>query len=77
MATEILMPRQGNSVESCLILEWKTQIGARVNAGDVICEVETDKAAFEIESEVSGVVTHILHEAGTSVPPLTPIAIIE
>ena len=51
MATEVLMPKLGNTVESCLLLEWKKQEGDTIHIGDVLCEVETDKAAFQIEAE--------------------------
>lgn len=37
MAVEVIMPRQGQSVESCLILEWKKSEGERVEAGDPLC----------------------------------------
>jgi len=76
MAKEILMPRQGNTVESCLILEWKKQEGDEVAVDEVICEVETDKAAFEIEAEERGILLKILHKEGDDVPVLGPIAII-
>ncbi len=76
MAKELLMPRQGNTVESCLILEWKKREGEPIESGEIICEVETDKAAFELESEESGTVLKILYEEGADVPVLTPIAII-
>ncbi len=76
MAKEILMPRQGNTVESCLILEWKKQEGAEVAVNEILCEVETDKATFEIESEESGTLLKILYEEGADVPVLTPIAIL-
>ena len=76
MAIEILMPRQGNTVESCLILEWHKQEGESIQAGDVLCEVETDKAAFEIESEESGTVLKLLYPEGEDVAVLSPIAII-
>ena len=46
MASEILMPRQGQSVESCIIIEWKKQEGDPISKGDILCEVETDKATF-------------------------------
>ena len=52
MASEILMPRQGQSVESCIIIEWKKQEGDPISEGDILCEVETDKATFEVESTV-------------------------
>ncbi|PID56183.1 dihydrolipoyllysine acetyltransferase [candidate division KSB3 bacterium] len=76
MAKEILMPRQGNTVESCLILEWHKQEGDRVEVGDVLCEVETDKAAFEVESEESGMILKLLYPAGEDVAVLRPIAIV-
>ena len=50
MAESILMPRQGNTVESCVILSWKKSEGESVSMGEVLCEVETDKATFEVES---------------------------
>ncbi len=76
MAQEILMPRQGNTVESCLILEWHKEEGQSIQAGEVLCEVETDKAAFEIESEESGTVLKLLFPEGEDVAVLSPIAII-
>ncbi len=76
MATEVLMPRQGQSVESCLIVEWKKNEGDSVSEGDILCEVETDKATFEVEAPVSGVLLRILHQADDDVPVLTPIAYI-
>ena len=45
MATEILMPRQGQSVESCIIIQWNISEGDDVTEGDSLCEVETDKAS--------------------------------
>ncbi len=76
MAEEILMPRQGNTVESCILLEWRIKEGEEVSAGDIVCEVETDKAAFEVESDFSGTVLKLLHEEGEDVPVLEPIAVI-
>ena len=76
MATEILMPRQGNTVESCIIISWKKKEGDTVKIGDPICEVETDKAAFDVESTADGVLLKILFPEGEDVPVLTPIAIV-
>lgn len=76
MATEILMPKQGNTVESCLLLEWKKQEGEQIKAGEVLCDVETDKAAFEVESEVEGTILKLLYPRGADVPVLTPIAVV-
>lgn len=76
MAKEILMPRQGNTVESCILLEWRKQEGDAVKAGDILCEVETDKATFEVESEEDGTLLKILHQEEEDVPVLEPIAVI-
>ena len=76
MASEILMPRQGQSVESCIIIEWKKQEGDPISEGDILCEVETDKATFEVESTATGELLAILHEADADVEVLKPIAII-
>lgn len=74
MATEVLMPRQGNTVESCVILEWKKSEGDTIQEGEIICEVETDKAAFEVEAPASGTVLRTFFEEGDDVPVLTVIA---
>ena len=70
------MPRQGNTVESCVLVEWKKKKGDPVNANDVICEVETDKAVFEIESPVDGILLDVFFDEGDDVPVLTNIAVI-
>jgi len=76
MATEILMPRQGQSVESCIIIQWNVAEGDDVTEGDSLCEVETDKATFEVESTCSGTVLSILYDVDSDVEVLKPIAII-
>ncbi|MFP4382876.1 MAG: dihydrolipoamide acetyltransferase family protein [Spirochaetia bacterium] len=76
MATEILMPRQGQSVESCIILEWKKQAGDSVEQGETVCEVETDKATFEVEAPESGTLLEVYREEGDEVPVLEPIALV-
>ena len=76
MATEIVMPRQGQSVEACTIVRWVKQPGEDVGAGDVLCEIETDKAAFEVESTAAGTLLAQFFPEGEEVPVLTPIAAI-
>ena len=76
MATPLIMPKQGQSVESCVILGWKKRPGDAVKAGDVICEVETDKATFEVEAPTAGTLLAAFFEAGADVPVLTTIAAI-
>jgi pyruvate dehydrogenase E2 component (dihydrolipoamide acetyltransferase) len=76
MAETILMPKQGNTVESCIILEWKKQEGDTISAGEILCEVETDKATIEVESSAEGTILKLLYEADDDVPVQVPIAIV-
>lgn len=76
MATEVLMPRQGQSVESCIIIEWKVTEGDTVTEGQPVCDIETDKAAFEVEAPVSGTVLGIFYPADADVEVLKVIAAI-
>ena len=76
MATAVIMPRLGNSVENCLIATWKLQKGDSVAEGDIICEVETDKATMEVEAPASGTVLALFFDEGAEVPVLTNIAVI-
>jgi pyruvate dehydrogenase E2 component (dihydrolipoamide acetyltransferase) len=70
------MPRQGNTVESCIITNWKVKEGDPVTPETVVCEVETDKAAFEVPAGATGTVLKLLFAAGDDVPVLKPIAVI-
>ncbi|MGL4651081.1 MAG: dihydrolipoamide acetyltransferase family protein [Caldilineaceae bacterium] len=74
MATTVVMPKQGQTVESCIIVEWKVAVGAPVAEGDILCDVETDKATLEVPSPVAGVLLAQLYPAGAEVPVLAPIA---
>ncbi len=76
MATPVIMPKQGNSVESCLIVEWKKQIGDTVNEGEILLEVETDKAVIEVESPASGTLLELYFSEDDEVPVQTTIAMI-
>ena len=72
----IIMPRQGNTVESCIIVDWKIKEGDQVTDDTIICEVETDKAVFGIPAGAAGTVLKIMCNAGDDVPVLSPIAVI-
>ena len=76
MAIAVLMPKQGQSVESCLIIKWNKKVGDKVKAEESICEVETDKAVFEVEAPEAGTMLKIFYKEGDDVPVLTTIAII-
>jgi len=67
MATEVIVPQFGSSPDIVTILSWLKNEGEKVNRGDVLCSVETDKSAIEIESFVEGVLLKQLAEAGSEV----------
>jgi pyruvate dehydrogenase E2 component (dihydrolipoamide acetyltransferase) len=70
------MPRQGNTVESCVIVDWKVKEGDTVTADTPVCDVETDKATFEVPAGAAGTVLKLLYQVGDDVPVLQPIAVI-
>jgi pyruvate dehydrogenase E2 component (dihydrolipoamide acetyltransferase) len=76
MATTIIMPKQGQSVESCIITEWHKKKGDTVSIGDTLFAYETDKASFEEEATVEGTLLEILHNEGDEVPVLENVCII-
>ena len=76
MAIAVLMPKQGQSVESCLIIKWNKKVGDKVKVEEPICEVETDKAVFEVAAPEAGTMLNIFYKEGDDVPVLTTIAII-
>ena len=76
MAEKVLMPKQGNSVESCIIVSWLKKEGDVVAVGDIICEVETDKATIEVESSFEGTMLKTFYEEDDDVPVHNLIALI-
>ena len=76
MAEPIIMPRQGQSVESCILTEWKVNIGDQVAEGDVLAVIETDKASFDLESTAAGTVLALFWEADDDVPVLANVAVV-
>jgi len=70
------MPRQGNTVESCIITRWIAAEGDSVSSDLAVCEVETDKASFDVPAGASGTLLKILRAEGEDVPVLEPIAVI-
>jgi pyruvate dehydrogenase E2 component (dihydrolipoamide acetyltransferase) len=76
MAVEVVMPKQGNSVEACIILEWKVAVGDTVSVGDVVCEAETDKSTIEVESSADGTVLALIYEVGDEVPVMSPMMVV-
>ena len=76
MATPVIMPRQGQSVESCIFSEWFKSIGEEVKKGDLLFAYETDKAAFEAEAPEDGILLALFAEPGDAIPVLQNIAVI-
>lgn len=76
MATVVIMPRQGQSVESCIITEWKKKVGDKINVGDVLFSYETDKSAFDEAATVEGTLLKVFAEEGDDVPCLETVCII-
>jgi len=76
MAVVVIMPKQGQSVESCIVTEIKKKKGDTVKKGDILFSYETDKASFEEESPVDGVILECFHEEGDEVPVLQNVMII-
>ena len=76
MATPIIVPKEGQSMETCRIIQWLKKKGETVETGDILCEVETEKATFDLEAPVEGVLLEIFYTDDTEAPLLTPIAVI-
>jgi len=76
MATPVIMPRQGQSVESCIIAKWNKNKGDAVEIGDVLFSYETDKASFEETAKVGGTLLDIFFEEGDDVPCLLNVCVI-
>jgi pyruvate dehydrogenase E2 component (dihydrolipoamide acetyltransferase) len=70
----VTMPKMGDTMEEGTIVKWLKQEGDDVSEGDVIAEIETEKAAIEIEAFESGPLTKILVQEGETVPVGEPIA---
>ena len=76
MATPIIMPRQGQSVESCIITAWNKKVGDTVEKGEILFSYETDKSSFDEPAPESGKLLAIFHEEGDDVPCLENVCVI-
>ena len=76
MAEIIRMPKMSDTMTEGTIAAWHKQVGDKVKSGDIIAEVETDKATMELDNYVDGVLLHIGIQAGESIPVDGVIAII-
>jgi pyruvate dehydrogenase E2 component (dihydrolipoamide acetyltransferase) len=76
MATTVVMPQLGNTVESCLVTAWHVKVGDTVDASTVLCDIETDKSTMDVPAGVAGTVLALLVAEGDDVPVKSPIVII-
>ena len=76
MATAVIMPRQGQSVESCIITAWNKKVGDTVAVGDILFSYETDKSSFDEAATVAGKLLAIFAEEGDDVPCLQNVCVI-
>ena len=78
MSSKILMPALSPTMTEGVINKWLVKVGDIVKAGDIIAEIETDKATMEVEAVDEGKITHLLDEkTGSQVPVNSVIAIID
>ena len=76
MAIPVIMPRQGQSVESCIIGKWHKQVGDAVKTGDLLFTYETDKATFDEAAKTDGIMLAVFFEEGDDVPCLMNVCVI-
>ncbi|MFI6172249.1 dihydrolipoamide acetyltransferase family protein [Nocardia sp. NPDC051052] len=73
---EITMPRLSDTMEDGVVSAWLKQVGDQITRGEVVAEIETDKALMELEAYEDGVLEQILAQPGTRIPIGEPIAIV-
>ncbi len=76
MAVAVIMPKQGQSVESCIITEWFKKKGDAVKVGEKLFSYETDKASFEEEAKADGILLEVFFQSGDDVEVLLNVAVI-
>ena len=67
MIVEVKLPQLSMGVVDCQVSKWLKHVGDRVEQGELLVEIDTDKTVTEIEAPESGVLTEICHPAGTVV----------
>jgi pyruvate dehydrogenase E2 component (dihydrolipoamide acetyltransferase) len=76
MAETIIMPKLGFDMAEGTLVRWVATEGDEINKGDVLAEIETDKATVEVESSATGMILKQLVDEGAIVPVSTPIAVV-
>ena len=76
MATPVEAPKLGNSVEECVVTRWIKKKGDKVVAGDVVLDIETDKATFEVSTPAAGLILETFFSEGDLVPVFTTLFVV-
>ena len=76
MPIELTMPRLSDTMEAGTIIKWNVAVGDEVSAGDVLADIETDKATMEMQAFDDGIVASLNVDAGKQVPVGTLIAVL-
>jgi pyruvate dehydrogenase E2 component (dihydrolipoamide acetyltransferase) len=76
MAVTVIMPKQGQSVESCILTEIPKKTGDKISKGELLFAYETDKASFEEFAPVDGTILAFYYEQGDEVPVLKEVCVI-
>jgi len=76
VATAVEMPKLGNTVEDCVLVAWHKHKGEPVKAGDVLAEIESDKATFELIAPAAGSLLELFFEDGAMVPVFANVCVI-
>jgi pyruvate dehydrogenase E2 component (dihydrolipoamide acetyltransferase) len=77
MATEVILPKWGLTMEEGVLVSWEKAVGDAVDEGDVLALIETDKIETELPAPAAGVIARLLVGEGDTVAVGTVIAIIE
>jgi pyruvate dehydrogenase E2 component (dihydrolipoamide acetyltransferase) len=73
----VLMPRLGEDMQHGMIVEWLKKEGEKIERGNILLRVETEKVTVDVETRVSGVLSKILASVKSEIPVGEPICIIE
>jgi pyruvate dehydrogenase E2 component (dihydrolipoamide acetyltransferase) len=76
MPIPVELPKLGNTVEECIIAKWRKQKGDKVSAGEVVADIETDKATFEVPAPADGTLLETFFDEGALVPVFTNLFVI-
>jgi pyruvate dehydrogenase E2 component (dihydrolipoamide acetyltransferase) len=76
MAEYIVMPKLGFDMREGVLNNWLKEVGDSVSKGDIVAEIESDKATLELEAQTSGTLLHLLHNPGDVVPVGANMAIV-